>query len=84
MKYMADAITLAALLSGYVAQGYCYIMTHPCTPCMFIDHLDEQQDDALYQGEGMSLLSCIQQLAALRKRMRISDMSEVMACLSQL
>ena len=47
---------------------YCYILTHPGTPCVFYDHLDSPP-----------LLSAIRRLIALRRRAGIHCRSKVSA-----
>ncbi|EIE21645.1 glycoside hydrolase [Coccomyxa subellipsoidea C-169] len=47
-------------------QGYCYLLTHPGTPCIFYDHLEDPQ-----------LANAIQRLIALRLRAGIHCRSQV-------
>jgi hypothetical protein len=42
--FQAFAFSNAALCRYVVAQGYCYILTHPGTPTIFWDHLFEWND----------------------------------------
>jgi hypothetical protein len=48
-------------------QGYAYILTHPGTPCVFFDHLEDAR-----------LLNVIRRLIALRRRNGIHCRSQVL------
>jgi len=52
--------------SAGLEQGYCYLLTHPGTPCIFYDHLEDPQ-----------LANTIQRLIALRLRAGIHCRSQV-------
>ncbi len=52
--------------SSGLEQGYCYVLTHPGTPCIFYDHLEDPQ-----------LANTIQRLIALRLRAGIHCRSQV-------
>ena len=47
-------------------QGYAYLLTHPGTPCVFYDHLEDRQ-----------LAQVLQRLIALRLRAGVHCRSEV-------
>ena len=52
--------------AGGLEQGYAYLLTHPGTPCLFYDHLEDR-----------SLAHTLQRLVALRLRAGIHCRSEV-------
>lgn len=51
---------------GHLEQGYCYILTHPGSPCVFKDHMDNPH-----------LSSVVQRLIGLRKKASIHCRSKV-------
>lgn len=51
---------------NHIEEGYCYILTHPGTPCIFYDHF--------FDG---GLGNKIRELVRLRKRTKISARSKV-------
>ena len=55
--------------SNGLEQGYCYLLTHPGTPCIFYDHLEDTQ-----------LANAIQRLIALRLRAGIHCRSKARPC----
>ena len=55
--------------SGTEMQGYCYILTHPGTPCVFWDHMFEDGWSHLHKP--------IRDLLAIRKKMDIHSRSKI-------
>lgn len=52
--------------AGHLEEGHAYIMTHPGTPSLFLDHIDDEE-----------LVDVIKRLICIRKETKIHCRSKV-------